>query len=123
MRLLKKVLPLLIALFFVGTLAAQTASPASPSERLEQLQPQVADAKSNADNAWMLVSSALVLMMTGLGLALFYGGLVRQKNVLSTMMHSFAMMAIITDAWRKKVAKGDVVVVRYADGTPVQTSN
>jgi ammonium transporter, Amt family len=54
---------------------------------------------SNADNAWMLVSAALVLMMTGPGLALFYGGLVRRKNVLSVMMQSFAMMAIITIVW------------------------
>ncbi len=58
-----------------------------------------APAISNADNAWMLVSSALVLMMTGPGLALFYGGLVRKKNVLSVMMQSFAMMAIITLLW------------------------
>ena len=56
-------------------------------------------AVSNADNAWMLVSAALVLMMTGPGLALFYGGLVRRKNVLSVMMQSFAMMAIITILW------------------------
>jgi Amt family ammonium transporter len=54
---------------------------------------------SNADNAWMLVSSALVLMMTGPGLALFYGGLVRRKNVLSVMMQSFAMIALITLLW------------------------
>jgi len=54
---------------------------------------------SNADNAWMLTSSALVLMMTGPGLALFYGGLVRRKNVLATMMQSFAMMCIITVLW------------------------
>ncbi len=54
---------------------------------------------SNADNGWMLVSSALVLMMTGPGLALFYGGLVRKKNVLSVMMQSFAMMAIVTLLW------------------------
>jgi len=47
----------------------------------------------------MLTSSALVLMMTGLGLALFYGGLVRKKNVLATMMQSFAMMAVITVLW------------------------
>jgi len=58
-----------------------------------------APAISNADNAWMLISSALVLMMTGPGLALFYGGLVRKKNVLSVMMQSFAMMAIITLLW------------------------
>ena len=54
---------------------------------------------SNADNAWILVSAALVLMMTGPGLALFYSGLVRKKNVLGTMMQSFAMMAIISILW------------------------
>jgi Amt family ammonium transporter len=59
----------------------------------------VAQAQSSADNAWMLTSSALVLMMTGPGLALFYGGLVRKKNVLGTMMQSFAMMAVITVLW------------------------
>ena len=53
----------------------------------------------NADNAWMLVSAALVLLMTGPGLALFYGGLVRRKNILGTMMQSFAMMGLITILW------------------------
>ena len=67
--------------------------------RLVKLEQQVADAKSSADNAWMLTSAALVLMMTGPGLALFYGGLVRKKNVLATMMQSFAMMAVITVLW------------------------
>jgi Amt family ammonium transporter len=47
----------------------------------------------------MLVCSALVLMMTGPGLALFYGGLVRKKNVLATMMQSFILMAVITVLW------------------------
>ena len=56
-------------------------------------------AQSSGDNAWMLVSSALVLMMTGPGLALFYGGLVRRKNVLGTMMHSFVLMAVVTVLW------------------------
>ena len=54
---------------------------------------------NTGDNAWMLVCSALVLMMTGPGLALFYGGLVRKKNVLATMMQSFALMALITVLW------------------------
>ncbi|HEX4036594.1 MAG TPA: ammonium transporter [Acidobacteriaceae bacterium] len=58
-----------------------------------------APAISAGDNAWMLTSAALVLMMTGPGLALFYGGLVRRKNVLSTMMQSFAMMCIISVLW------------------------
>jgi ammonium transporter, Amt family len=47
----------------------------------------------------MLTSSVVVLLMTGPGLALFYGGLVRRKNVLATMMQSFAMMAMITVLW------------------------
>ncbi|MCA9410616.1 MAG: ammonium transporter [Candidatus Omnitrophica bacterium] len=53
---------------------------------------------SSSDTAWMLASAALVLFMTP-GLALFYGGLVRSKNVLSTMMHSFAAMAVIPIVW------------------------
>src|SRR5688572_8390776 len=51
------------------------------------------------DNAWMLASAALVLMMTGPGLALFYGGLVRTKNVLATMMQSFFLMSLISLLW------------------------
>jgi hypothetical protein len=60
---------------------------------------KIAAAQSAGDNAWMLVSSALVLMMTGPGLALFYGGLVRRKNVLGTMMQSFILMAVVTVLW------------------------
>ncbi len=51
------------------------------------------------DNAWMLTSSALVLMMTAPGLALFYGGLVRKKNVLSVMMQCFFLMGLMTVIW------------------------
>ncbi len=51
-----------------------------------------------ADNAWVLVSSALVLLMTP-GLAMFYGGLTRSKNVLSTMMHSFFIMGLASIIW------------------------
>lgn len=84
-------------------LAQPTTTPAAPStdqtQRLAALEQQAADAKGSADNAWMLTSSALVLMMTGPGLALFYGGLVRKKNVLATMMQSFALMALITVLW------------------------
>jgi ammonium transporter, Amt family len=82
-------LRLLVALLFGGACTGVSLAQSSPP----------APAISNADNAWMLVSSALVLMMTGPGLALFYGGLVRRKNVLSVMMQSFAMMAIITLLW------------------------
>ena len=98
MKSARKLVPILIALVLAGTTAAQN-SPTGVAGNLEQLQQQIADAKGSADNAWMLVSSELVLMMTGPGLALFYGGLVRRKNVLSTMMQSFAMMAIITVLW------------------------
>jgi len=51
------------------------------------------------DTAWMLTSTALVLMMTIPGLFLFYGGLVRSKNVLSTVMHSFFCAALISVTW------------------------
>src|SRR5258708_6492751 len=60
---------------------------------------KIAAAQSAGDNAWMLTCAALVLMMTGPGLALFYGGLVRRKNVLGTMMHSFLLMAVIAVLW------------------------
>jgi Amt family ammonium transporter len=69
------------------------------SARLTALEAATKSAQSAGDNAWMLTSSALVLMMTGPGLALFYGGLVRRKNVLSTMMHSFIMMCLISVIW------------------------
>ncbi len=61
---------------------------------------EVASGKiDSGDTAWMMVSAALVLMMTGPGLALFYSGLVRRKNVLATMMQSFILMAIVTIIW------------------------
>ncbi len=81
---------------------ATTAAWVAPNlyvDRIAALERATADAKSSADNAWMLSSSALVLLMTGPGLALFYSGLVRKKNVLGTMMQSFAMMAVITILW------------------------
>jgi len=53
----------------------------------------------SGDTAWMLTSAALVLMMTGPGLALFYGGLVRRKNVLATMMHCFILMGVVSVLW------------------------
>jgi ammonium transporter, Amt family len=84
-------------------LAAPAINPAPTADvqaqRISNLEQQAADARSSADNSWMLTSSALVLMMTGPGLALFYGGLVRKKNVLSTMLQSFAMMAVISVLW------------------------
>jgi ammonium transporter, Amt family len=81
------------------------AAEAAPSleQRVAQLE-QAAKAPavpaiSAGDNSWMLVSSALVLMMTAPGLILFYGGLVRSKNVLATMMHSLVLMALMSVLW------------------------
>src|SRR5260370_11852028 len=79
------------------SVSAQSAD--AQNQRWAALDKHVADANGSADNAWMLTSAALVLMMTGPGLALFYGGLVRKKNVLATMVQSFAMMALITIVW------------------------
>jgi ammonium transporter, Amt family len=82
-----------------STYAASPEVPSAVTEKMNQLEQKVNAAQSSADNAWMLVSAALVLMMTGPGLALFYGGLVRHKNVLAIMMQSFALMALITVLW------------------------
>jgi len=82
-------------------LPAATALAQEPTvdERLKAVEAAAAGAQTAGDNAWLLACSALVLMMTGPGLALFYGGLVRKKNVLATMMQSFIMMAVITVIW------------------------
>jgi Amt family ammonium transporter len=92
------------ALFFLlhigSTMAQPELKPGTPPEvRIARLEAQLDQAKGAGDNSWMLVSSALVLMMTGPGLALFYGGLVRKKNVLATMMQSFILMAVVTALW------------------------
>jgi ammonium transporter, Amt family len=78
---------------------ASAQSPPDLDKRLADLEKAVKSAQSAGDNAWMLTSAALVLMMTGPGLALFYGGLVRRKNVLSSMMHSFVLMGLVTVLW------------------------
>src|SRR5688500_18823816 len=89
-----------VFLFFLSITQASAAT-GSVEERLAKLEESAAAApKINAgDNAWMLASSALVLMMTAPGLILFYGGLVRRKNVLATMMHSLALMAVMSVLW------------------------
>jgi Amt family ammonium transporter len=69
--------------------------------RVAQLEARLnsASAVNSGDNAWVLVSTALVLMMTAPGLILFYGGLVRTKNVLGTMMHSLILMGVVSILW------------------------
>src|SRR6202167_344147 len=79
--------------------AAQTAQAPVSKAQIAALQQAVQNAQWAGANAWMLVSAALVLLMTGPGLALFYGGLVRKKNILGTMMQSFAMMGLVTVLW------------------------
>src|SRR5438132_12733817 len=88
-----------VVVFLLLTLPLGAQTSKADADRIAKLEQQIADAKSSADNSWMLVSSALVLMMTGPGLALFYGGLVRRKNVLATMMQSFTLMALISILW------------------------
>ena len=100
----RKWLKMLIFFVLVGIPAwtlAQTAAPGAPAtqSQIAALQQQVQKAQMSGDNAWMLTSAALVLLMTGPGLALFYGGLVRRKNILSTMMQSFAMMGLVSILW------------------------
>src|SRR3954454_8115236 len=91
--------PALVAAVLLSLTAAALAQTAtSPA-------PPVAAASAEAvkldtgDTAWMLTSTALVLMMTIPGLALFYGGMVRKMNVLATVMHSFAITCLITVLW------------------------
>jgi Amt family ammonium transporter len=75
--------------------AAADAAAAAPTE------PTLigTDKINSGDTAWMLTSTALVLMMTIPGLALFYGGMVRKKNVLATLMQSFAITCVVTILW------------------------
>jgi Amt family ammonium transporter len=76
---------------------APAPAPAAPAAPAAGAAP--ASKIDKGDTAWMLTSSALVLMMTAPGLALFYAGMVRQKNALATLMHSFIIMALISIQW------------------------
>jgi len=94
-------LPLLLGLPSTAMAVAPNLGSNSPVTQAQYaaLQEAVRNAQMSGDNAWVLVSAALVLLMTGPGLTLFYGGLVRRKNILGTMMQSFAMMGIVTLLW------------------------
>src|SRR5262249_15748619 len=101
----------LAALLVLGatTLVATAQQPAPPAATTAAPDASAARASAPAapgpckidkgDTAWMLTSSVLVLMMTAPGLALFYGGMVRQKNALGTLMHSFIIAALISVQW------------------------
>jgi Amt family ammonium transporter len=87
-----------LAMPFAVMALAQADGP-DVTKRLDAVEKATRAAQMSGDNAWMLTSSALVLMMTAPGLALFYCGLVRRKNVLATMMHGFALMGVVTILW------------------------
>jgi len=102
-KILAAVFILFIALIATTVLAEEKGAPtqlaqatqAAPAPASAETPPAKVD---SGDTAWLLTSSALVLLMTP-GLAFFYGGMVRRKNVLGTIMHSFVAMGIITIQW------------------------
>ena len=89
-----------IARTALGSLAASlVAIPVQAQEVAQEAAQEAAPALSSGDTAWMLTSTALVLLMTVPGLALFYGGMVRKKNVLATVMQSFAICCLASILW------------------------
>src|SRR6185436_13078875 len=74
-------------------------APAAAPTAAAAATPAAAPKIDSGDTAWMLTSTALVLMMTIPGLALFYGGMVRKMNVLATVMQSFAVTCLVTVLW------------------------
>jgi len=96
---------LLLGLGATSLQAAGGAAGGVYEQRIARLEQMAENARlaslgvNSGDNAWMLVCSALVLMMTAPGLILFYGGLVRGKNVLATMMHSLVLMGLVSMLW------------------------
>ena len=95
-----------LALVATSAWAQAPAAPSAPAAPAAEAPKTDASAAAPAppkidsgDTAWVLTSSALVLLMTAPGLALFYGGMVRQKNALGTLMHSFIILALISIQW------------------------
>jgi Amt family ammonium transporter len=98
---------LMAALAFLAVGEAPAQAPAAPAAEAPKAPAPAAPPAAaspapkidSGDTAWVLTSAALVLMMTAPGLALFYGGMVRQKNALGTLMHSFIILALISVQW------------------------
>ncbi|PYN72517.1 MAG: ammonia channel protein [Candidatus Rokuibacteriota bacterium] len=95
---------LVVSATAIVALAQQPTAPAAPPAPVAQAVPAAPGAPpapkiDSGDTAWVLTSSALVLLMTAPGLALFYGGMVRQKNALATIMQSFIILALISVQW------------------------
>jgi len=97
----------------LGTALGALAALAAPALAQDTAAP--AGALDTGNTAWMLTSTALVLMMTIPGLALFYGGMVRKKNVLATIMQSFAITCLVTILW---FVGG--YSIAFTDGGPTQ---
>ncbi len=109
---LRRTLAAAVVLLLLGLLASTApvraqapATPATPAAAAPAAlappapAPAPAPVLDTGNTAWMLTSTALVLMMTIPGLALFYGGMVRRKNVLATLMQSFAITCLVTVLW------------------------
>src|SRR5215470_15694414 len=88
----RRAVRMLAGAVFGSLLLSFTALAQTVEERLAKAEAALANAQTAGDNAWLLTSSALVLLMTG-------PGLVRKKNVLATMMQSFILMVVITVIW------------------------
>ena len=107
MKGLTLTLATVLVLLTLGAAVAQTpppppaAAPPAVADKPGEAAPAAPPASKvdKGDTAWLLTSSALVLLMTAPGLALFYGGMVRQKNALATLMQSFIIMAVISIQW------------------------
>ncbi len=100
-RLLMGAAIALPVLIMAASAWAQTAAPAAApaAAAAAAAAPAPPPKMDSGDTAWMLASTALVLMMTIPGLALFYAGMVRKKNILATMMQSFTVCCVVTIAW------------------------
>ncbi len=95
----KRPIPTLTALAAFALLAAVSFAQDVTAADIAELKAMIEEAKTYANNSWIMTSSAIVLMMTAPGLILFYGGLVRAKNVLSVMMQSFFCMGLVSILW------------------------
>jgi len=82
-----------------AAVATEAAAPAAAAPAAEAAPAAPAPTLSKSDNAWILVSAALVILMSIPGLALFYGGLVRSKNMLSVLMQVFVTFSLISVLW------------------------
>ena len=92
-RFVKPMLALSALALMAGTAYADNAAPAAAAAAVVALVP------NKGDTAWMLVSTVLVLMMSIPGLALFYGGLVRTKNMLSVLSQVFMIVSLVSVVW------------------------